>query len=311
MSESSNRRVQRLRWLGSYGLHLARDRETRNARRARTHLRALRKISPQLLVVGVDDQGGPTYVHANDDVITPVLLARGHFQRNDFQRAHELAHRLVPRPGAATFVDVGANVGTTTLYAARTGAYDRIVSVEPSPDNLRVLQLNVSTNDLDNVVTVVAAACSDEPGEVELLQSSVSAGDHRVRRTDVPTTHANVVRVPARTLDDLLADAGVKVDDIALLWVDTQGHEPAVMAGGTATRAASLPWVIEFWPEMYVDAGTLESLLGHLTESFGTYIDLREAGERQHPMGDLRALTDRLLTEWHGQTDLLLLPRST
>jgi FkbM family methyltransferase len=287
------------------------DREVRNAYRARTHLRALRKINPNVQVVGVADDGGTTYVQASDAVITPLLVSRGHFQRNDLLRGWAIAQRVAPRPGATVFVDVGANVGTTTLYAARTGAFTKIVSVEPSPDNLHVLNLNVLANGLADVVHVAAAACGGEPGTVELLQSSISAGDHRVRRSgDIPATHQTVVEVPQRTLDEILETAGVKPSDVALVWVDTQGHEPSVFAGGAGTVAGGAPFLVELWPEMYVQAGTLDGYLARLTGAFRGYIDLREPGEVEHPMGDLRGLVDRLLAERNGQTDLVLLPAS-
>jgi FkbM family methyltransferase len=181
--------------------------------------------------------------------------------------------------------------------------------VEPSPDNLAVLNLNVQANGLDEVVHVAASACGGEPGTVELMLSSVSAGDHRVRRAgEVPSTHQQLVEVPQRTLDEILATAGVAPDDVALVWVDTQGHEPGVLSGGDATVRSGAPFLVEFWPEMYQQAGTIDSYLELLSRSFRGYIDLREVGEVQHPMGDLRGLADRLVAERNGQTDLVLLP---
>lgn len=300
----------RLRYLAAYAAKLTVDKEMRNARRARTHLRALRKLNPNLRVIGVADDGGTTFVHGSDDVITPLLLARGHFQRDDFHRSRALVERLAPRPGAATFVDVGANVGTTTLYAARTGAFDRLVAMEPSPDNLAMLRLNVDANGLADRVQIVAAACGAEPGTVELMLSSQSAGDHRVRRADeLPSTHQTTVQVPLQPLDATLAEAGVDPKDITVVWVDTQGHEPGVLAGAEATIAAGVPFIIEFWPEMYVQAGSFDALLERLTSSFRGYVDVRDPSEAEHPMSDLRGLADLLLTKWHGQTDLVLLPK--
>lgn len=309
-TRSPGGRGSRVRYLAARCTQLVGDRDARQAVRARSHLRALRKINANLRVVGVADDGGSTFVLASDDVITPILLARGDFQRADLHRAWALAQRLAPRAGATAFVDVGANVGTTTLYAARTGAFSRIVAVEPSPDNLEVIRLNVQANGLDPLVHVVASACGAEVGQVELMLSSVSAGDHRVRRAgQIPSTHQTLVEVPQRPLDDILAGAGVACDDVALVWVDTQGHEPSVLAGAGDTIRSGAPFLVEFWPEMYVEAGTLDEHLDRMTSSFRSYIDLRDTREVEHAMGDLRALAERLLADRHGQTDLLLLPQ--
>lgn len=303
---------ERMRQLAGYGARFVTDPKFRDAWRARAHLRALRRINPDLRVVGVADEGGSTFVAWADSVITPLVIAHGHFQRTDFQRAWDIAGRLAPRPGATVFVDVGANVGTTTLYAQRTGAFRRIVSVEPSPDNLDVLRLNVQANGLDDVVSVVAAACGAQPGTVQLLASTQSSGDHRVRRGEVvPESHAVSVEVPERPLDDILAELGVAPESVALVWVDTQGHEPAVLAGGSATLGAGVPFLMEFWPELYVEAGTYDAHVQAIDHWFRAYIDLREAGELEHPVGDLKSLADRLLAEPKGQTDLLLLPKAS
>jgi FkbM family methyltransferase len=310
MTGGSGGALGRVRYLAAVARQVLTDREARDARRIRHHLRSLRKLTPTLKVIGVADDGSSTYVHASDEVITPLLMVRGHFQRDDFHRSRAIAERLAPRPGATTFLDVGANVGTTTLYAARTGAFSRIVCVEPSPDNLEVLRLNVQSNGLDGMVTVAASACGAEPGEVQLMLSSVSAGDHRVRRAgDVPSTHQTLVTVPQRPLDEIVATADVEPKDIALIWVDTQGHEPSVLAGAHEVIAGGAPWVMEFWPEMYAESGTLDVLLERIDAGFRGYVDVREPAEREHPVSDLRHLAKRLLGQWHGQTDLVLLPK--
>src|SRR5690606_24321512 len=57
-------------------------------------------------------------------------------------RIHRLIDALA-HPGSMV-VDVGANIGYNTLYAARrVGAAGRVVAVEPSPDNLAVAARNV------------------------------------------------------------------------------------------------------------------------------------------------------------------------
>ncbi|MDQ2650303.1 MAG: FkbM family methyltransferase [Actinomycetota bacterium] len=285
------------------------SRDTRRAYLVRGHLRALRRINPNLRVVGVTDDGGATYVQASDSVISPWLIARGHFQRDHLIRGWAIARARAPRPNAKTFLDVGANVGTTTLYASRTGDFDRIVAVEPSPDNVHFLELNVMANNLSSQVHIAPVACGAEAGEVELILSSVSAGDHRVRRADdIPSSHPGIVAVQQRTLDDIVHDAGVDPSDVALAWVDTQGHEPGVMAGATSLLAARVPFIIEFWPEMYVESGLLDELLTTLSASFRSYIDLREPSEVVHPISELGALAGRLAPVRSGQTDLVLLP---
>ena len=57
------------------------------------------------------------------------------------------------------FIDVGAHGGLYTLLASKkVGNQGRVISVEPNPENLRFLRLNIKLNRLDNVITVPLAA---------------------------------------------------------------------------------------------------------------------------------------------------------
>src|SRR4051812_42477200 len=52
-----------------------------------------------------------------------------------------------------TVVDVGANIGYNTLYAAhRVGSQGKVFAIEPAQDNLRLLYANLFYNELRNVV---------------------------------------------------------------------------------------------------------------------------------------------------------------
>jgi len=44
------------------------------------------------------------------------------------------------------FIDVGANLGIYSLFALNTGAYGRIIAIEPMPLNFKTLKQNVALN---------------------------------------------------------------------------------------------------------------------------------------------------------------------
>ncbi len=62
----------------------------------------------------------------------------------------------------ATIVDIGANIGSFTLAAAKHARAGRIIAVEPVPENLRLLRRNVEQNGL---------------GQVEILPGAVTHPD--------------------------------------------------------------------------------------------------------------------------------------
>src|SRR5205814_10617535 len=89
-------------------------------------------------------------------------------------RMHRLFDRAI-RPGA-TVIDVGANIGYNTVYAAGlTGANGRVIAVEPASDNIRVLRENLGANPIENVTVHQCAAGRTREQRDLFLRGAVSA----------------------------------------------------------------------------------------------------------------------------------------
>ena len=161
-------------------------------------------------------------------------------------------HRIMDRglkPGA-TVVDVGANVGYNTVYAARrVGPTGRVVAIEPAADNLRVLRENVAGNGLANVaVHAVAAGRAHEVRDL-YLRGEVSA----VNSLFAESVYAKVTgteQVVVAPLDDLVeADAD-------LVKIDVEGAELDVLAGmARLLRNRAILLIVEWHPRLQEAAG--------------------------------------------------------
>ncbi len=150
-------------------------------------------------------------------------------------------------PGA-TVVEVGANVGEFTLWAAEAGA--RVFTVEPDRRHLQALSRNVAAYDAlgrgpegsrmetsepslttttrrpgDDRVTVAPVACSDRDGEATFYAFPEGADSSLIP----PTHFGEQYTVPVRRLDSLAAEWGVTSVD--LLKCDAEGAEPEVLRG--------------------------------------------------------------------------------
>lgn len=134
----------------------------------------------------------------------------------------------VLRPGMR-FVDVGANRGYFTLLAAGlVGPTGRVLALEPDPRLLEVLLLSVTKSRLPQVVTLpVAAGASSH--DVALLGFDEASGNFGVSRVVAPTGDGSTFSVPARPLDEVLADQGM--DEVDLLKMDIEGYEGFALAG--------------------------------------------------------------------------------
>lgn len=121
------------------------------------------------------------------------------------------------RPGDL-FLDVGANVGTYSLWAADLGA--QVIAVEPGSAVGR-LRHNVALNDLP--IEVVEAAAMDKAGVVMLDESASDTLSH------VSTLGRSVVAVTIDSILDGRAAAGMKVD--------VEGAERLVLEGAREALA--------------------------------------------------------------------------
>ncbi|HEX8649122.1 MAG TPA: FkbM family methyltransferase [Thermoleophilaceae bacterium] len=271
------------------------DGEQRRAHLRELGFRMLRRVTPSVVV---EDRGMRIHVQTGDLEMSRLVYIFGLFDEDLVRHALGVLGRGLE---GRDFVDVGANIGTTTLAAVRCGA-ERVVAVEPAPANVATIRLNVADNGLGDRVRVVEAAASDRDGSVTLDLSPWNSGDHRVRTGREHEEAAGSVEVPARTLDSIVDDP----DRVGLVWVDAQGHEAHVLAGAERVVEAGVPWVVEYWPYGLEAAGSLDRLHDLVAERFGRFVDLR-AGGGERPAGEVASLAGRY-GGVQGFTDLLLLP---
>jgi FkbM family methyltransferase len=198
-------------------------------------------------------------------------------------------------PPHGVFVDVGANIGTTTLPALRY--FERALAVEAEPRNASLLRANVVLNALEDRVVVREAACSSHEGEVELLLSAKHGG-HAVGPAK---PGAETLHVPAARLDTLVGDAGLGPTDVGLVWMDVGGYEEEVLRGAASLLDARVPLVVE------IRARTAPAVEAVLAQRYSSAVDLRD--EVELPLARLADHLKRLAGRGGRKfTDVLLLP---
>jgi FkbM family methyltransferase len=152
-----------------------------------------------------------------------------------FQKAASVAQgmealtSLVSRhvPSGSRILDIGANIGLSTIALAWTCPDGEVVAFEPSPVNVHFLRRNLAANGVTNV-TVMALAVSDQDGELRFHESPYGAGSHVVTEEHLRANWANV-RVPMTTLDAAMQRLAGR--PIAFAKIDAEGHEPNILAG--------------------------------------------------------------------------------
>lgn len=178
--------------------------------------------------------GTRAYVYLGND-ISRCLFVGGCIDPNEFAFLDR-----VMEPGML-FIDVGANDGLYTLFAApRVGA---VVAVEPSRREFERLRANLELNGLTNVLAR-QIALSDQPGEGTL---SVGGYEHEGQNTLGGFSYIGVElgyteKVTLKRLDDFLEEEGLK--NIDIIKLDIEGAEFSVLNGARQTLAKSRPLLL-------------------------------------------------------------------
>jgi FkbM family methyltransferase len=179
------------------------------------------------------------------------------------------------------FVDIGANVGTYTIWAGELGA--RVIAVEPAADAFALLAENVQLNGY--AVEMFQSAAGSTTGRARF-----TSGQDCVNRLD----SAGDVEVDLVTLDDLLGGrvaGGVKID--------VEGFEIDVLTGCAKALADSRIHVLQIeWNQSCETAvGTDRAPVADLLAGFGYRLfrptsegRLVDAGQRPPYGGDVFAM---------------------
>jgi len=132
-----------------------------------------------------------------------------------------------------TYVDVGAYIGTSSLFFSKFCPSTKVYSFEPCRDSYRRLITNLERNGAANVDTF-NVALSSEAGSGHIRQSLTNGGGSQL-------VAGNDVEV--RTLDSF------DLNNIQVLKIDVEGMELQVLQGAVKTLTSVEHLFVEMWDE--------------------------------------------------------------
>jgi FkbM family methyltransferase len=153
----------------------------------------------------------------------------------------DLLQDIFKRVRTGTAIDVGANIGTHTLFFAKICRL-KTISFEPNRPIADVLEENIALNKLEQKVMVHRAAVGDETTKVMV--------------TSGPTNNSGMVRcikddhgpVKMVRLDDIVLPS----EDVTLIKIDVEGGEIGVLRGAEQLIKRCSPYI-------YAEAQTPEA----------------------------------------------------
>lgn len=201
-----------------------------------------------------------TYQFDVRDLVIPsyIFTRRKTYAQEDIELFFRFTQEkcgIAPKEGL--FLDIGANIGTTTVHVAKNmGDGLRVIAFEPDRLNFQLLTANCEQNGCRNV-SLCNTALSNQSGVMELQVFDynrgkcklVTDGSAEKQKADKSKT-MQTETVPIISLDAYLRENEIPGDQIHYIWIDVEGHESCVIDGMMELLTAyHPPMLMEFTPK--------------------------------------------------------------
>jgi len=214
----------------------------------------------------------------------------------------ELFERLV-LPGDRC-IDVGANVGVHTIRLAKlVGSRGEVIAIEPDTELAHRAGNNLRLNGLSNVRVIEAAADRRSGGKVILYRpDNLDSNKARASMLHHSYLTGSTVEVQTVAIDDICPGP------VALIKIDVEGFEQAVVEGAVSTIAHHQPAVIFEYAPNLLD-GKAHSPFGWFAEHGYELFGMRQQRNAVTGRGGLGLNRLRALPAVGG--DIVALPGAT
>lgn len=122
-------------------------------------------------------------------------------------------------------VDVGANIGDSSVYFALKGAR-KVIALEPFPKSYEMAKKNTEANNVPTTIELLQAACSSVNGWCTIDPNLVSSVVSKI------TESKNGIKVPMMTLSQLAKD--YNINEGSILKIDCEGCEYDIILSTSA-----------------------------------------------------------------------------
>ena len=181
--------------------------------------------------------------------------------------------KLINENGDATcFVDIGANIGLTSIPICNEVA--RLVAVEPNPISCLILRANLGLTSERNCYTIIEKAIYSSSGYQPLVTPRGNLGGAFIRSPDQSLTEAELDQkegggliietstlVPTLSADtlfyEIISDSKNKDIDTAIIKIDVEGLESSIIKALLRSQLWQ-EWRVALFFESWSKTGVIE-----------------------------------------------------
>ena len=125
------------------------------------------------------------------------------------------------------FLEIGGNIGTTSVMALKDCNFGQLECFEPLPDNHELLVENLRINGLSDRLKIHPVALTESEGEVEFEVSVDNSGDCRIRFKDSAAgaygeQQRQVLKVRTASFGSYVESGDLNLNEVGLAWIEAR-----------------------------------------------------------------------------------------
>ena len=168
------------------------------------------------------------------------------------------------------FFDIGANIGTTSIFAKKYKNNLKVIGFEPCRTNNKLFKVNAILNDVDDII-IEKYAVTNKTQKMTFSYNLENPGASCVCLTE----NKDLEEVYGISLDEYINLHKINVQDIGYIWIDVEGFESAVIIGAKQTIFKSkAPILLEYSPNDYKDRGEYDEMLAIIEQNYNFFVDM-------------------------------------
>lgn len=190
-----------------------------------------------------------------------------HYLKREIWSGHCYYTELEVEDRAPVIVDAGAHIGISTLYFAKHFPTAQIIAIEPNPITRELLENNIWNNRLEDRISVLAVALSNQTGSAPLYHLPNKEWQLNANLTPQAWNGDKLsesLEVETVTLSSLITQP------IDIVKLDIEGAELLVLK----EARAKLNLIQQLWVEYHPSGNSSLSELTHLLEKQGFKITI-------------------------------------
>jgi FkbM family methyltransferase len=167
-------------------------------------------------------------VYSRDDIVSNRIRSDGVWEAAVLTEIRANLMQLKKQtlnPKPRVFVDIGANIGFFTIYAAILGAH--VIAFEPLKQNIELVKVSACLNGLDKQIELYGIGLKTQRGRCITVAGGANQGDAHLECTDELPSQSASDSVDVDRLDNYIRDRHVD-----LLKIDIEGFEQEAIESG-------------------------------------------------------------------------------